>query len=80
MAQTSKSFRHLGSGWKPGIVPLENLEISERMRVTSFIISSMLTALMTLLATLSSIFRSRAALGLENLAVILSMKARYDES
>src|SRR6516164_5682228 len=39
------------------------------MRVTSFIISSMLTALMTLLATLSSIFRSRAALELENLAL-----------
>jgi hypothetical protein len=38
------------------IVPLENLERSERIRVTSFIISSMLTALMTLLATLSSIF------------------------
>jgi regulator of replication initiation timing len=50
-------------------VPLENLEIFERMRVTSFIISSMLTALMTLLATLSSIFRSRAALELENLAL-----------
>src|ERR1700747_2684904 len=41
------------------------------MGVTSFIISSMLTALMTLLATLSSIFRSRAALELEleNLAL-----------
>jgi len=51
------------------IVPLENLEISERMRVTSFIISSMLTTLMTLLATLSSIFRSRSALELENLAL-----------
>jgi putative transposase len=51
------------------IVPLENLERSERMRVTSFIISSMLTTLMTLLATLSSIFRSRAALELENLAL-----------
>jgi len=50
-------------------VPLENLERSEQMRVTSFIISSMLTALMTLLATLSSIFRSRAALELENLAL-----------
>ena len=50
-------------------VPLENLERSERMRVTSFIISSMLTTLMTLLATLSSIFRSRAALELENLAL-----------
>src|SRR5246127_3599229 len=50
-------------------VPLENLERSERMGVTSFIISSMLTALMTLLATLSSIFRSRAALELENLAL-----------
>ena len=51
------------------VVPLENLEISERMRVTSFIISSMFTTLMTLLATLSSIFRSRAALELENLAL-----------
>ena len=50
-------------------VPLENFERSERMRVTSFIISSMLTTLMTLLATLSSIFRSRAALELENLAL-----------
>jgi len=50
-------------------VPLENLERSERMRVTSFIISSMLTTLMTLLATLSSIFRSRTALELENLAL-----------
>ena len=50
-------------------VPLENLEISERMRVTLFIISSMLTTLMTLLATLSSIVRSRAALELENLAL-----------
>jgi hypothetical protein len=49
--------------------PLENLERSERMGVTSFIISSMLTALLTLLATLSSIFRSRAALELENLAL-----------
>src|SRR5215471_2519375 len=39
------------------------------MRVTSFIISWMLTALITLLATLSSIFRSRAALELENLAL-----------
>jgi hypothetical protein len=39
------------------------------MRVTSFIISSMLTALMTFLATLSSIFRSRAALELENLTL-----------
>jgi hypothetical protein len=50
-------------------VPLENLERSERVSVTSFIISLMLTALMTLLATLSSIFRSRAALELENLAL-----------
>jgi hypothetical protein len=50
-------------------MPPENLEISERMRVTSFIISSMLTTLITLLATLSSIFRSRAALELENLAL-----------
>src|ERR1700739_607366 len=50
-------------------VPLENLERSERMGVTSFIISSMLTALLTLLATLSFIFRSRAVLELENLAL-----------
>jgi putative transposase len=50
-------------------VPLENLERSERMGVTSFIISSMLIALLTLLATLSSIFRSRAALEFENLAL-----------
>src|ERR1700740_979038 len=50
-------------------VPLENLERSERMGVTSFIISSMLTALLTLLAALASIFRSRAALELENLAL-----------
>src|ERR1700745_4531400 len=39
------------------------------MGVTTFIISAMLTALLTLLATLSSIFRSRAALELENLAL-----------
>jgi hypothetical protein len=59
--------------WIDPTVPLENLERSERMRVTSFIISSMLTALMTLLATLSSIFRSRAALELENLCVTKSV-------
>src|SRR6201987_394029 len=35
----------------------------------NLIISSMLTALMTLLATLSSSFRSRATLELENLAL-----------
>jgi hypothetical protein len=62
-------IKNSGSVKETGIVPLENLERSERMRVTSFIISSMLTTLMTLLATLSSIFRSRAALELENLAL-----------
>ena len=62
-------LRHALIGPEPLSVPLENLEISERMRVRSFIISSMLTALMTLLGTLSSIFRSRAALELENLAL-----------
>jgi len=52
------------------IVPLENLEISERMRVIFLLLfSSMLISLVTLLATLSSIFRSRAALELENLAL-----------
>jgi hypothetical protein len=64
------STRLQGQFWRElPSVPLENLEISERMRVTSFMISSMLTALMTLLVTLSSIFRSRAALQLENLAL-----------
>ena len=52
------------------IVPLEILEMSERARFTSFIISLlMLISLTTLLATLHSLFRSRAALELENLAL-----------
>src|SRR5438128_12061780 len=51
-------------------VPLENLETFESMGVslpTSF--SPMLIFLTTLLASLASIFRSRASLGLENLAL-----------
>ena len=53
-------------------VPLENPEISERMEVIPFIIlkfSTMLISLTTLLATLSWILRSRAALQLENLVL-----------
>jgi hypothetical protein len=52
------------------IVPPENLEMSERMGVIFLsYFSPMLISLTTLLATLSSIFRSRAALALENLAL-----------
>jgi hypothetical protein len=51
-------------------VPLENLEISEWMGVIFLLLfSSMLISLITLLATLSSMFRSRGALALENLAL-----------
>jgi len=59
------------------LVPPENLEMSERMGViflSSF--SPMPISLTTLLATLSSIFRSRAALGLENLALHHQLTAR----
>jgi hypothetical protein len=48
----------------------ENLEISERMgAILPLQFSPMLMCLTTLLATLSSIFRSRAALEFENLAL-----------
>jgi hypothetical protein len=51
-------------------VPLDSLEISERMGVIFLsYFSSMLISVTTLLATLSSIFRSRAAFGLENPAL-----------
>jgi hypothetical protein len=51
-------------------VPLENLEMFERMGVIFLSqFSPMLISLTTLLATLSSIFHSRAALQLENLAL-----------
>jgi hypothetical protein len=51
-------------------VPLDSLEISERMGVIFLsYFSSMLISVATLLATLSSIFRSRAAFGLENPAL-----------
>jgi putative transposase len=51
-------------------VPIENLEISEWMGVIFLLLfSSMLISLITLLATLSSMFRSRGALALENLAL-----------
>jgi hypothetical protein len=52
-------------------VPLENLELRERIGIillSSFTLP-MLIFLATLLATLSSILRSRAALELENLAL-----------
>jgi len=53
------------------IVPLENLELSERMGIILSILNSppMLILLTTLLGTLSSMFRSRAMLELENLAL-----------
>jgi hypothetical protein len=52
-------------------VPLENLELSERMGIILSILNSppMLILLTTLLGTLSSMFRSRAMLELENLAL-----------
>ena len=51
-------------------MPLENLEMSEQTGVIFLsYFSPMLISLTTLLATLSSIFRSRAALALENLAL-----------
>jgi len=52
-------------------VPLENLEISERTGVIlpSQFSPPMLISLTALLITLSSIFRSRASLELENLAL-----------
>jgi hypothetical protein len=50
--------------------PLENLEISERTRIILLSFSSpMLSPLTALFATLSSVFRSRSALQLENLAL-----------
>jgi hypothetical protein len=53
-----------------GTVPLDSLEISERMGVIFLsYFSSMLISVATLLATLSSILRSRAAFGLENPAL-----------
>jgi hypothetical protein len=51
-------------------VPLENLEMTERMGVIFLLqFSPMLISLTVLLATLSSLFRSRAAIELENLAL-----------
>jgi hypothetical protein len=51
-------------------VVLENSDLSERMKVTPMAFSlPMLNVLSTLLATLRSILRSRAALELENLAL-----------
>jgi hypothetical protein len=51
-------------------VPLDSLDNSERMGVIFLsYFSSMLISVTTLLATLSSIFRSRAAFGLENPAL-----------
>jgi hypothetical protein len=52
-------------------VPSENLEVSERKRIILLAQFSppMLISLTTLLATLSSLFRSRVALELENLAL-----------
>lgn len=53
------------------IVPLEKLEMSERTAIIllSEFAPPMLIALTTLFITLSSIFRSRVALELENLAL-----------
>jgi hypothetical protein len=49
------------------VVPLENLEISEWMGVVFLLLfSSMLISLITLLATLSSMFRSRGAVPRQN--------------
>ena len=55
----------------PETVPLENLEMSEQTGLYFFHTSRRCSIfpLTTLLATLSSIFRSRAALALENLAL-----------
>jgi hypothetical protein len=51
-------------------VVLENLDLSDRMRVTPIAFSlPMLNSFSTPLATLRSILRSRAALELENLAL-----------
>ena len=52
-------------------VPLENLEVSERMGIILSIPNSppMLIVLTSLLGSLSSLFRSRAVLALENLAL-----------
>src|SRR6516165_3083553 len=56
----------------PMTVPIENVGVSEEMRVivvSRNFLFPMLLALTTLFVTLSSIFRSRAALELENLAL-----------